>query len=248
MPAKKSVKKAKSVKKSKSPKKAVAPSKKLKKPVGAAAQLGFAAKKKAVSFVALADDPTLANLDKIEHIVVLMLENRSFDHILGYLTLENGRTDVDGLTADMHNDFNSVSFHPKQRTNTAFGDKQDPCHGSACVTEQLQNSNGGFVSNYAHVYPNDPEVDLPMNYYNGAALKVFKQLVSDSCICDRWFCSVDGATWPFRPGPIRMRYRISSSITLRSSKQSCSSFAGGQTGVSRIWGRASQLHSTSVPC
>jgi phospholipase C len=26
-----------------------------------------------------------ANLAKVEHIVVLMLENRSFDHMLGYL-------------------------------------------------------------------------------------------------------------------------------------------------------------------
>ncbi|MDQ2855256.1 MAG: hypothetical protein M3R68_02920 [Acidobacteriota bacterium] len=199
MPAKKSVKKAKAVKKSKSPKKkAVALPKKLKKPVGKAAPLGFAAKKKAVAFAALADDPTVANLDKIEHIVVLMLENRSFDHILGYLTLENGRTDVDGLTKDMHNDFDGVVFPPKQRTNTAFGDKQDPCHAGACVTEQLQNGNGGFVSNYVHNYPTDPERDLPMNYYNGDTLKVFKQLVSDSCICDRWFCSVDGATWPNR--------------------------------------------------
>ena len=50
-----------------------------------------------------ADDPNLANLGKIDHIVVLMLENRSFDHMLGYLTLEAGRTDVDGLKASMSN-------------------------------------------------------------------------------------------------------------------------------------------------
>jgi phospholipase C len=36
---------------------------------------------------AAAADPTLANLRKIDHTVVLMLENRSFDHMLGYLTL-----------------------------------------------------------------------------------------------------------------------------------------------------------------
>jgi len=44
-----------------------------------------------------------AQLEKIEHIVVLMLENRSFDHMLGYLSLPpaqggKGRQDVDGLT------------------------------------------------------------------------------------------------------------------------------------------------------
>ena len=31
------------------------------------------------------------NLEKIDHIVVLMMENRSFDHMLGFLTIESGR-------------------------------------------------------------------------------------------------------------------------------------------------------------
>lgn len=47
------------------------------------------------------------NLARIDHIVVVMMENRSFDHMLGYLSLPvsgnegrngRGRTDVDGLT------------------------------------------------------------------------------------------------------------------------------------------------------
>ena len=42
----------------------------------------------------------MANLGKIDHIVVLMLENRSFDHMLGNLSLEGGRGDVDGLRAE----------------------------------------------------------------------------------------------------------------------------------------------------
>jgi hypothetical protein len=33
------------------------------------------------------------NLEKVDHIVVLMFENRSFDHMLGYLSLEGGRGD-----------------------------------------------------------------------------------------------------------------------------------------------------------
>ena len=35
-------------------------------------------------------------MNKIRHLIVLMMENRSFDHYLGSLTLE-GRTDVEGL-------------------------------------------------------------------------------------------------------------------------------------------------------
>src|SRR5690348_6777880 len=34
-------------------------------------------------------DPAIENLAKIEHIVVLMMENRSFDHLMGYLKLDN---------------------------------------------------------------------------------------------------------------------------------------------------------------
>src|SRR5512142_1093565 len=48
------------------------------------------------------DDPAARRLDQIDHIVVVMLENRSFDHMLGYLSLPaalggRGRADVDGL-------------------------------------------------------------------------------------------------------------------------------------------------------
>jgi phospholipase C len=91
-----------------------------------------------------------------------------------------------------------VDYFPKRRTQTTFQKNQDPCHEGACVAEQLSDNNGGFVSNYMREHPKDTEIDLVMNYYNGATLKVYDQLVRDTCICDRWFCSVDGATWPNR--------------------------------------------------
>ena len=50
--------------------------------------------------VKLAPDPTVKNLGRVDHIVVLMLENRSFDHLLGYLKLEAGLP-VEGLAASM---------------------------------------------------------------------------------------------------------------------------------------------------
>ena len=44
------------------------------------------------------NDPAgAANLEKVDHVVVLMLENRSFDHVLGYLSLSGGRPEIDGL-------------------------------------------------------------------------------------------------------------------------------------------------------
>jgi phospholipase C len=41
--------------------------------------------------------------DQIEHLVVLMMENRSFDQLLGYLTKEEGRRDIHGLTGQESN-------------------------------------------------------------------------------------------------------------------------------------------------
>ena len=55
---------------------------------------------------------TLASID---HIVVLTMENRSFDHMLGYLSLARdrggeGRTDVDGLTGTESNTYRGTTF------------------------------------------------------------------------------------------------------------------------------------------
>jgi phospholipase C len=55
---------------------------------------------------------TNSGLERIEHIVVLMLENRSFDHMIGYLSLEAGRDDVDGLRPGMANDHGGRRYRP----------------------------------------------------------------------------------------------------------------------------------------
>jgi phospholipase C len=152
----------------------------------------------ATNFVLAGNDPSQDNLKKIDHIVVLMLENRSFDHMLGYLKLEGGRVDVDGLTAGMSNTHAGKTYTVHHLNMTAFGKDQDPCHDGDCVTEQLSGGNGGFVSNYARTHKNDPDPGLVMGYYNGANLPVYDHLAREFTICDRWFCSVDGATWPNR--------------------------------------------------
>src|SRR5690349_4078929 len=57
----------------------------------------------AATLASAAADPAADNLQKIEKIVVLMMENRSFDHMLGYLKLEGGRDDIEGLTPGLSN-------------------------------------------------------------------------------------------------------------------------------------------------
>jgi phospholipase C len=73
--------------------------------------------------------------------------------------------------------------------------ERDPCHEWECVKEQLDNQNGGFVTNYA-VRATHPE--LIMHYFNAQDVPVFDHLAREYTICDRWFCSIPGATQPNR--------------------------------------------------
>lgn len=142
----------------------------------------------------------LTQLMEIDHIVVLMLENRSFDHMLGYLSLPpaqggKGRTDVDGLTGNETNqDANGTSFPVARMTSPTL--PVDPCHEWDCVTEQLDGNNGGFLRNYGERALSSPENIL--HYFIGADAPVFDHLANNFCICDRWFCSLPGPTQPNR--------------------------------------------------
>ena len=164
--------------------------------------------------VAAPTDPTAARLGQVEHIVGVMLENRSFDHMLGYLSLPpaeggKGRTNVDGLKGPGDN-FNvdaGTSYPIHHLGATMFkGEAEDPDHSGASVDEQLANGGQGFVSNYARISKEKaqtlnvpvPEPGLVMGYYNADDLPVYDHLASEYCVVDRWFSSVPGATWPNR--------------------------------------------------
>jgi phospholipase C len=82
----------------------------------------------------VAADPTLQNLSRIDHIVVLMLENRSFDHMLGYLKLEAGLP-VDGLEASMSNRHAGKTYRVHHLPSTKLTKEQDPGHAGADVKE-----------------------------------------------------------------------------------------------------------------
>jgi phospholipase C len=159
-------------------------------------------------------DPAAARLDQIEHIVVVMLENRSFDHILGYLSLPTAlggkaRTDIDGLTGPAAN-FNAhagTNYPIHHLAATMFkGEAEDPDHSGASVDQQLRDGGQGFVSNYARISQQRaaqlkvplPDPGLVMGYYTADDLPVYDHLAAEYCVVDRWFSSVPGATWPNR--------------------------------------------------
>ncbi len=153
---------------------------------------------RASAAAASGDAQDLTKLEQIEHIVVLMLENRSFDHMLGYLSLELGRTDIDGLRPEKANRYRGHDYpvhHLDRRTLTKA---EDPAHDGPSIAAQLSNQNGGFVANYAKERPAAGDKGIVMGYYNGDDLPTYDHLAREYCVCDRWFSSVPGATWPNR--------------------------------------------------
>ena len=139
------------------------------------------------------------NLDKVDHIVVLMMENRSFDHMLGYLSL-HGRADVDGLQDGFTNEFEGRSYPVHHLANTAVS--VDPDHSADAVDLQLRGGRmDGFVASYAATMTSRGGEEDPgavMGYYDATDVPVYDHLADHFVVCDRWFSSVPGATWPNR--------------------------------------------------
>jgi phospholipase C len=153
-------------------------------------------------------DATVEKLAGIDHIVVLMQENRSFDHMLGYLHL-NGRQDIDGLTGTESNQAPDGSIHQVHPlgSRTAFANEaEDPDHSGPSVDAQVANGCSGFVANFAHHSSAEarrlgvpvPDPGLVMGHYTEEQLPAYDFLAREFCVCDRWFSSVPGATWPNR--------------------------------------------------
>jgi phospholipase C len=154
-----------------------------------------------VLLAVVTDESRIANLRKVEHVVVLMLENRSFDHMLGYLSLEGGRGDVDGLGAELVNRHEGRAYRVHHLGSTAIAD--DPEHSSDAVGLQLGGGKmDGFVASFArtleHLGVPDADPGRVMGYYNAVDVPVYDHLAREFAICDRWFSSVPGATWPNR--------------------------------------------------
>ena len=149
----------------------------------------------------VAQDTGMATLQKIDHIVVLMLENRSFDHMLGYLSLEGGRDDVDGLRDEFANDHDGRRYPVRHLETTAIPD--DPDHSASSVDLQVGGgAMNGFVASYADTLSRrgvqDGDPGAVIGYYNAADVPVYDHLARQFAVCDRWFSSVPGATWPNR--------------------------------------------------
>src|SRR5437870_5444082 len=139
--------------------------------------------------------------DPIKHIILLLMENRSFDQMLGcfkavYPELEG----VDENAPRRFNkDNNGKSF--EQIETKAEQMPVDPRHETRYVLEQLENDNSGFVLNFGKYYgaaASDDDRQLIMSYYSRMHLHALHRMARDFTICDHWFSSVPGPTWPNR--------------------------------------------------
>jgi phospholipase C len=76
----------------------------------------------------------------------------------------------------------------------------DPHHEVQWVAEQLQDRNGGFVRNFSKMYPQSRHEDrqLVMGYYPADFLPGLHSLAKVFTVCDHWFSSLPGPTWPNR--------------------------------------------------
>ena len=134
---------------------------------------------------------------RIDTVVMLMMENRSFDHYFGALSLAEGRSEVDGLQAGMsnpHPDGSTVEVYPGEVICL-----KDPPHSWNTSRAQFnEGANSGFVEQHYQRW-GDPELAREvMGYFGRETLSTFYTLADHSVLCDRWFCSQMSSTWPNR--------------------------------------------------
>jgi phospholipase C len=140
-------------------------------------------------------------LANINHVIVLMKENRSFDHLLGYLSLPvardgMGRQDVDGLKGGEVNTYKGTSFRPFELQNTRFA--PGPPNDYEAVQRAINGGHmDGFVKSQGDAY-GDAVAGHVMGYYTGATVNVYDALARDFAIGHRWFASHPGPTFPNR--------------------------------------------------
>jgi len=162
---------------------------------------------------------------RINHIVVLMLENRAFDHLFGFAEPAPGQLIENVLSSATGFSNRLDPSKPASATNPEFtaakpapfavNDKNGPAHSFNAVNVQLCNSktgpsatspvtNNGFVRSYkdsltsgSH-HPTAEQIREVMQSFGPDQLPAINQLAAEFCLCDHWFCEVPGPTMPNR--------------------------------------------------
>ena len=145
-------------------------------------------------------------LDALKHIVVLMMENRSFDHMLGCLKQAN--PNIDGLSGNEAIPDSTGAMIPIQQLAEFRGQLlPDPHHDFASVDSQLFNGATGpdrtpTMDGFIRIYQEQQQPDVASSHYVGYAfsanppnnLPVLHTLATEFAVFNRWFASIPGPT------------------------------------------------------
>ncbi|XP_077218365.1 non-specific phospholipase C2 [Tasmannia lanceolata] len=152
---------------------------------------------------------TSAVSSPIKTVVIVVMENRSFDHMLGWMKSLNPK--INGVTGAESNrlsttDPNSPLFYFKDQSHYV---DPDPGHSFQAIREQIfgspnDNSSSsiplmnGFAQQ-AFSMTNSTNMSYSvMNGFQPEMVAVYKTLVSEFAVFDRWFASVPSSTQPNR--------------------------------------------------
>ncbi|KAK8260354.1 hypothetical protein V6Z12_D13G116900 [Gossypium hirsutum] len=138
----------------------------------------------------MAVETSSATPSPIKTVVVLVQENRSFDHMLGWFKTIN--PEIGGVTGSESNPISTSDPNSTQITfkDTAGYVDPDPDHSFQAIYEQV--SGKTWDTNNP-----DPNPEIKMNGFVQNA-ELFKQLVTEFAVCDRWFASLPASTQPNR--------------------------------------------------
>jgi phospholipase C len=143
-----------------------------------------------------------AGLQNLQHIVVLMMENRSFDHLLGGLKASDPR--IDGLTGGESNpDVNGTAVGVQPLAQYQGQLDPDPNHHFPAVDFQLFAGDmtpnrvptmQGFVRSYFEERRDVAHSRKIMYYFKPEKLPVLTTLATEFAVFNRWFSSIPGPT------------------------------------------------------
>jgi len=151
----------------------------------------------------------------VEHVVVLMLENRSFDHMLG--CMKSHLPSLNGLDGTQWNpeDASNPVVRVSASNDAGYTDPDiDPSHWTPDVLDQIYSvykcgtkppdipsigPNMSFVANYSYRNNNSlPHAHKIMRCFPPGSLPALTTLAREFAVCDSWYSSLPGQTWPNR--------------------------------------------------
>jgi phospholipase C len=142
----------------------------------------------------------------IKTIVILVMENRSFDHMLGWMKRLNPQ--IDGVTGQESNPVSTSDLNSARVffQNEAEYVDPDPGHSFQAIREQIFGSvdtsaNPAPMNGFAQQATSLGGPNMSQTVMNGfrpEVVPVYNTLVNEFAVFDRWFASVPASTQPNR--------------------------------------------------